>query len=256
LEDSFRLEMGCSEEEARRLADAARQRVPEIARTSEDSDEDLLLRLRDPRIFGAYVDSLLADRSLPEALRISLAERVFDLLPLPRTEGEVILVEARAPQGLLALAAFLVRAEALTVLHALHLVYAVFLDRRLLMNVDRRTRSVVLWRILEGTEPGLGLRTLYACLHLATVPESEAHGELRRLLRSHDVPEEVKASLARIVASEDGGVAALTRLAVDEGLLPPDVEDVHSPEVVANIPRLPARLAALGRRWLARRDDR
>ncbi len=220
--------------------------------STEDSEEDLVLRFQDPRVFGDFAESLIADRGLPENVRIAAVERTFDLLPLPRTEGEVILVGARGPLRLLALAAFLSQEDAFTVLHAMHVVYAVFLDRSLLDNVPRTTRAAVLDGILRLSEATDGLRLLYIALHLGLVPEPEAHEVLRNVLKSRVLSDSFKHALAAAVAADDGGLAALMRVAQDEGLLPAELGDADAPDVVANIPRMPARLAALGKRWLDR----
>ncbi len=252
LAASFRAELGCDGEEAALLANAARVVVARELILHEDTDEDLVVRLRDPRVFGIFAESLVGDRRLRTTTRVALSEHVFDLLPLPLREGDVILVERRAPPGLLALAVVLVEAGAFTALHFLHLVYAVFLDRTLITNVDRATRSDLLQHILGEGEFGEPLRTFYACLHLATVSEPEAHREFRRLLKSRSIADSFKTPLARVTVAKDGGATELVRIAREEGLFPMDVDDVRSPAVLANIPRLPESLRPLGRRWLNR----
>lgn len=252
LAESFRADLRCDASAATRLAGLARDRLPRIASTSEDSDEDLVLRLRDPRVFGEFAGSLIRDAVLPRALREAMAERTFDLLPLPRGEGDVILVESRAPRGLLAIAGFVGDAGALTVLHVMHLVFAVFLDRGIVRDADCKVRDAVLTQVLAQTEANAPLRVLYAAMHLAAVPDAEAHRVFRRILRMRDVDDAVKSSLARAAAAEDGGVAHLLSLSRDEGLVPSEWTDESAPEVIANIPRLPPRLRAPASRWLAR----
>ena len=250
LADAFRAELPCDGAVAASLAARAREHLPRWGGSPEDTDEDLVLRLRDPRAFGAFVEELSTDSTLHPAVLRSLVEHVFDLLPLPRTEGEVIAVESRAPHRLLALAAVLVEGEGLTILHVMHLVYAVFLDRSLVTAVPRQTRSSVLGAILRRSEGEETLRAVYAALHLSAVPESEAATELRRVLDDRAVSPSLQRAIASLASSEDGGQADLSRMARKEGLLPMDLEDPESPEILANIPRLPSRLAAAARQFL------
>lgn len=250
LADALRAELPCDGPVASSLAARARQRLPQWGGTPEDTDEDLVLRLRDPRAFGAFVETLIPDPTLDAVVRRALVEHVFDLLPLPRTEGEVIQVESRAPPHLLALAAVLAEGEGLTILHVMHLVFAVFLDRSLVAAVPRRTRSAVLAAIIRRAEGEEDLRTLYAALHLSAVVESEAASELRRILDDSTIPAGLRRSIASLAASNDGGRGELSRMARKQGLLPSDLEDLQSPEILANIPRLPARLAPAAQRFL------
>ncbi len=252
IADAFRTEIPCDERVAASLAARARERLPQIARSSEDSDEDLVLRLRDPRLFGAFVEGLLADPDVPEGVRWALVEHVFDLLPLPRTEGEVFEVESRAPPHLLALAAGLAGAEGLTVLHVMHLVYAVFLDRSLVRGVPRRVRSDVLRAILARTEAEEGLRLFYAALHLSAVSEREATSEVKHILDLAAIPPSLRRRIASLAVAEDGGRAELAHLAQKEGLVPSDLEDLQSPEILANVPRLPGGLAEPAQAYMAR----
>lgn len=252
LAESFRADLRCSDAVARVLADLARERVPRLAGSSEDTEEDILLRLRDPRTFGAFVGSVLSDPRVTSAARRALLEQVFDLLSVPRTEGEVIAVETRAPRNLLPLADELAASEGLSVLHVMHLVYAVFLDRSLLAEAPRDKRADVFRAVAVGTESGEALRTLYAGLHLATVPQEEAVREFRWLLRSPEVPLGMRRSLAEMAASEDGGQTSMARLAQREGLLPSDLGETQTPVIAANIPCLSEKLAAAGRRFLKR----
>lgn len=255
LSESFRADLRCGHGDAGRLASLARERVPQIVQAEDDSDEDLVLRLQDARILGSFAESLLADRHLAESTRGALVERVFDLLPLPRSEGEVFLVESRAPPHLLALARYLHQTDSMTVLHVMHLVYAVFLDRSLLRNVPRATRSAVLEAVVRGSDASEGLRLLYSALHLAAVPKGEARSEFRRILRSRVVPPNLRRSLARLAASEDGGVADLAQVAQAEGLLPGELADAEAPAVLVNIPRMLPALAPSARRFLGRSVD-
>lgn len=252
LVEMFRSELPCSEDVAVILADLARRKLPRLVGSAEDSDEDLVLRLRDPRVFGEFVESVEGEARVSAPARNALVEHVFDLLPLPRTEGEVIAVETRAPRRLLSFAAALAATGELTVLHIMHLVYAVFLDRFLVLEVPRTVRSSVLRAVVAEGGSGEPLRILYAGLHLSAVPEPEAAAELRRILTGTAVPDPVRRSLASLAAAEDGGQTQLTRWAQREGLIPEDLEEGQAPSILANIPRLPARLRSAGRRFLER----
>lgn len=233
------------------LAGLAREVVPRLLGTAEDSEEDLLLRLRDPRVFGGFVESVGDDPRVNPSLRRAMVEHVFDLLPLPRTEGEVIAVETRAPRHLLSLAASLAAADGLSVLHVMHIVYAVFLDRSLVAEVPRRTRSALLRAVVAERESGEGLRVLYASLHLSAIPEPEAASEFRRILKAPSVSPDLRRVLATVAAANDGGLGTLTRLAQREGLLPDDLKDADAPSVLASIPRLPTKLSAVAQRYLS-----
>ena len=160
---------------------------------------------------------------------------------------------ARAPPRLLSLAARLAESGGLSVLHVMHLVYAVCLDRSLPSNVSRPTRTAVYRALLAQGDASENLRALYAGLHLASVPEPEAAAEFRRTLRSREGPESVRRLLASAAAAGDGGRAILAAVARREGLLPSDLPEAEAPAVLVNIPRLPERLAAAGRRYLERR---
>lgn len=254
LVDAFRSELPCGDAEAHILAALARDRVPRLAGSPEDTEEDVILRLRDPRLFGEFVESVTADPRVAAATQVLLLEHVFDLLPLPRTEGEVIAVETRAPRHLLSFAAALIPAGGLSVLHVMHLVYAIFLDRSLVLAVPRPTRSAVLHAIVAEGGSGESVRVLYAALHLASVSESEAAGELRRILGDSTIPIALRRSLAVLAADEDGGQEPLVRMAQREGLIPEVAEDPPGPSVLASIPRLPEQLRSAGRRFLEQAD--
>jgi len=254
LEESLLIDLRCGESDAATIASLARDCVPRIVESAEDSDEDLVVRLRDPRVFGEFAVPLLDDSHLSAALRTMLAERVFDLLPLPRGEGDVIVVESRAPSRLLAAAAFLARVDRLSVLHVLHLVYALFLDRGLAMRVDRPIRAFVLGRILDHAAVNEGLRAFYAAMHLASVPEQEAHSEFRRTLNEPSIPITLKSALVQLAEEPDRGTARLLSIARDEGLLPSEPIGSDEPLAVVNIPRMPERLRAVARRWRGRNE--
>lgn len=252
LAEAFRSEIPCAPSVAIRLAALAREHLAGLGGGSEDSDQDVVLRLRDPRTFGLFAEAVLEDRRIGADVRDAVVEHVFDLLPLPRSEGEVIDVGARAPPRLLLLAHRLAESEGLTVLHVMHLVYAVFLDRSLPLNVPRPIRSELYHAVLAQRDASEELRALYACLHLATLSDSEAVAQFRRTLRSRAYPPTLRRSLAGVAAAEDGGRSAITVLAQREGLVTSDLSDPQAPSMLANIPRLPENLAAVGRRYLER----
>src|SRR3970040_2453316 len=107
-------------EDADILAARARGLLPTLTGSQDDSPEDMAVRLRDPRIFGTFVCLLLPEEGIGPAAKIALAEHAFALLPLPGSEGDVILVGSRAPPRLLALAGFLSDEGRLNVLHVMH----------------------------------------------------------------------------------------------------------------------------------------
>ena len=253
LADALRAEIPCDPVVAPRLAALARQQLARLGGTAEDSDQDLLVRLRDPRSFGAFAEVASTDSEVPVGARIAILEHAFDLLPLPRSEADVIEVETRAPPRLLALALRLAQTGGLTVLQVMHLVYAVFLDRSLVRRVPRRVRASLYRHVLAQTDVAEPLRVLYACLHLAAVPEAEAVSEFRWTLRSRALRASLRAALLSVAAAEDGGRAALAAMAQREGLLPGDRPDTQTPEIVANVPRLPDKMGAAARRYLRRR---
>ncbi len=64
LTASFEADLRCPREEAELLAALAREHLPGMGGTAEDSDEDLVLRLRDPGMIGGFVEALLSNRGL------------------------------------------------------------------------------------------------------------------------------------------------------------------------------------------------
>jgi hypothetical protein len=252
LHEAFRSDLRCGDLDAARLVDLARERLPRMVGSPDDSDEDLVVRIRDPRVFGEFAIPLLGEPGVSPSLRTLLAERTFDLLPLPRGEGDVIVVEARAPARLFDAAAFLAREDRLSVLQVLHLVYAVFLDRGLVSRVGRQVRSSVLAAILGHGEVNEDLRAFFAAMCLASVPEPEAHASFRRILRDPSIPGSLKASLARLAEDPDLARSRLALIAREEGLVPSGAGENEETQVIANIPRLPGRLVPLARRWRLR----
>ncbi len=252
LAEAFQSEIPCEAGVAALLASLAREHLGQLGGGPEDSDADLTVRLRDPRVFGAFAETVFEDRRAGASAQDAVLEHVFDLLPLPRTELELIDVEARAPPRLLALAWRLAESEGLTVLHVMHLVYAVFLDRSLILNVPRSVRSAVYRAVLGVGDASEDLRVLYACLHLATVSEAEGAAEFRATMRLRTLRPSLRQSLASVAASEDGGRSALTVVAQREGLVPSEPGEAPRATILANIPRLPERLAGPARKLLGR----
>ncbi len=252
LADALRSEIPCDASAATLLSTLVREQVRRLGGSPEDSDADLVVRLRDPRTYGDFVERAVEDPRTVPGLREALLEHVFDLLPLPRTEGDVIEVERRAPPRLLALANRLAGSSGVSVLHIMHLVYAVFLDRSLFLNVPRPVRSELYRAVVGQSDAAVDLRILYAGLHLATVPEAEAVSELRRSLRSRGGSENLRRALATLVSGADGGRAALAAAARREGLMSGGALDDQEPVFVANIPRMPTKLAVVGRKYLQR----
>ena len=248
LIEFFCADVACDPRDAVRLAAKARGFFAREPASADDAAEDLAVRLQDPRTFGLFAEPLLRDRRLRAATRRALADRVFDLLPIAPAESEVFLVDARAPPRLLAFAAHLAAMESFFELHLLHLVYAAFLDRPLVTRVPRAVRAAVLACALRFSRSAPTHALLYATLHLAAVPAGEAAVELRRLLRSPEVPSPLKRSLAAIAAADDGGAAEWLLLAQREGLLPQDM-DAESPGALANVPRQHRSLRRPARDW-------
>jgi len=244
LAASFLEDLRCSATDGTRLADLARGRRASFGGSSEDGDEDLVVRLLDPRAFGTFAGDLLADGGLGTDTRTALAERAFDLLSLPGREDEAFSVEARAPPNLLAFARHLVTTGAFTPFHLLHIVYAVFLDRSLVTAVDRDVRSAVLVHVAATASPDDRVSALYVSLHLSALEESEATAELRTLFESRITRWPFKRLVASVVAPDVRGVVAWVQLAQGEGLLPTGLDPQDS-SIHANLPRMHAAFGPL-----------
>jgi len=244
LSASFVDDLKCSDAEGARLAHLAREHRNSYGGTYEDGDEDLVVRLRDPRAFGTFAGDFLGDGALAAETRKALAERAFDLLAIPRHEDEPFSVETRGPQNLIALARHLIAASAFTPLHLLHIVYAVFLDRSLVAAVDREARSAVLAHVAASASSDDRVSALYVSLHLSALEEPEATAELRSLFESRIARWPFKRLVASVVAPDVRGVAAWVQLAQGEGLLPTDL-DPQDPSIHANLPRMHAAFAPL-----------
>jgi len=245
----FTEEFGCAAADGQRLAVLAREQRASFGGTSEDGEEDLVVRLREPRAFGAFAGECIEEGSLAERTRVTMAGRVFDLLSLPRSEDEAFSVAMRAPPNLLVFARHLARADEFTPLHFLHLVYAIFLDRGLVAAVDADVRSGVLEDVAAAALPDDRVSALYVSLHLSAVEEPEAMEELRTLLESGAVRWPFKRLVAGVVAPDVRGVAAWVQLAQDEGLLPTGL-DPQDPSIHANLPRMHTAFAPLVMKWI------
>jgi len=244
LSASFVDDLKCSNAEGARLAHLAREHRTSFGGTSEDGDEDLVVRLRDPRAFGTFAGDRLADDWLAAETRMALAERAFDLLAIPRHEDEPFSVETRGPHNLIALARHLIAASAFTPLHLLHIVYAVFLDRSLVAAVDRETRSAVLAYVAASASSDDRVSALYVSLHLSALEEPEATVELRSMFESAVPRWLFKRLVASVVAPDIRGVAAWVQLAQGEGLLPTDLDPLD-PSIHVNLPRMHAAFGSL-----------
>jgi len=248
LTASFVADLRCTGEEGQRLARFARDRLAIFGGSTEDSDEDLVVRLRSPEGFGAFAGGFLEDEGLAVGTRTAMAWRAFDLLTIPRREDEAFSVEARAPRNLLAFARHLIRVDAFTPLHLLHLVYAVFLDRGLISAVDGDVRADVLLHVASTAFPEDRASALYVSLHLSALEEAEAVQMLRAVLEASTVRWPFKRLVAKVAAPDVRGVAAWVRLAQDEGLLPMTL-DPQDPSLHANLPRMHASFAELVASW-------
>ena len=64
------------------------------AMASELSDEDVVTRLQDPRAFGLFARRV-HDARVSREVKIAVAERAFDLIPIPASETAAFRVEER-----------------------------------------------------------------------------------------------------------------------------------------------------------------
>jgi len=222
------------------------------ARASELSDEDVIARLQDPRAFGLFARRVL-DARVSREVKIGVAERAFDLIPIPATEHAAIRVEERTPPGLLRIVRFLLENEAFTVLHLLHLVYAAFLDSALLRTADRVTRTWVLMAIVTREELPETSRLLAAFQFLAAMAPRDAASAFDAIGKARRVSRTVRTGLAVAASGSDGGRAWFAAVAVQEGLLPPlGVSEASRMEFEARVPALPENVRSRARRWLER----
>jgi len=222
------------------------------ARASELSDEDVIARLLDPRAFGLFARRVL-DARVSREVKIGVAERAFDLIPIPATEHAAIRVEERTPPGLLRIVRFLLENEAFTVLHLLHLVYAAFLDPALLRTADRTTRTWVLMAIVAREELPETSRLIAAFQLLAAMAPRDAASAFDAIGKARHVSPTVRTGLAVAASGSDGGRSWFAAVAVQEGLLPPSGDSEASRmEFEARVPALPEGVRSRALRWLER----
>lgn len=256
LQEEFPLIAG----EARVLHHLAYEAVAEFQRSldpaaqaAELSDEDVLARLNDPRAFGLFAHRVLASRVSREA-KIGVAERAFDLIPIPASEHAAFPVEERTPPGLLRLARFLLENEAFTVLHLLHLIYAAYLDPQILRGSDRRTRTWVLMAVMAREELPDTERLLAAFQFLAAMSPRDAASAFHGIVSAKYVRTSVRSGLAAAASGSDGGRAWFAAVAGQEGLLPTSTpSEASAVEFEARVPAIPENVRARAREWLAAR---
>ena len=226
------------------------------ARASELSDEDVISRLQDPRPFGLFAHRVLDARVSREA-KIAVAERAFDLIPIPATEHIAFPVEERTPPALLRIVKYLLENESFTVLHLLHLIYASFLDPKVLQDADRRTRTWVLLAIMVREELPETPRLLAAFQFLASMAPRDAAAAFDGILKARFVSSTVRSGLAAAASGSDGGRTWFAAVATEEGLLPPmDASGAGALEFEARVPALPENVRGRARRWLERHPAR
>jgi hypothetical protein len=222
------------------------------ARASELSDEDVISRLQDPRAFGLFARRVL-DARVSREVKIAVAERAFDLIPIPVGEHVAFRVEERTPPALLRFVKFLLENEAFTVLHLLHLVYAAFLEPKVLREADRHTRTWVLVAIMSREELPETPRLLAAFQFLASMAPRDAGSAFDGILKAKFISRTVRSGLAAAASGSDGGRAWFAAVASDEGLLPPSREsDASAVELEARVPSLPESVRGRARKWLER----
>ena len=222
------------------------------ARASELSDEDVVARLLDPRAFGLFARRVL-DARVSREVKIAVADRAFDLIPIPASEHAVLRVDERTPPGLLRLVRFLLENEAFSVLHLLHLVYASFLDPELLRRSDRATRAWVLMAIVARGEFPEAQRLLASFQFLASMAPRDAASAFDGIVKAKFVSPTVRSGLAAAASSSDGGRAWFEAVAVQEGLVSPATgSEVSDVERAARVPVLPENVRVRARRWLER----
>jgi len=220
------------------------------------SDEDVIARLHEPRAFGLFARRVM-DSRVSREVKIAVAERAFDLIPLPASEFDAFPAAERTPLGLLRLARFLLENEAFTVLPLLHLVYAAFLDLSIIRVADRETRSWVLMAIVAREELPQTMRLLLAFQFLAAMPPRDAGAALEAIFRGRFVDAGTRTSLATIASASDGGRAWFAGTAVQEGLLPPSTDSKASEiEFEARVPAIPESVRARAARWLAKHAEK
>ena len=245
--------------ETRVLAFLARDAVADFQRSldstaeaSELSDEDVIARLQDPRAFGLFARRVL-DARVSREVKIAVAERAFDLIPIPASESAAFRVEERTPPGLLRIVRFLLENEAFTVLHHMHLIYAAFLDPEVLRGADRSTRTRVVMAIIARGELPEAQRLLAAFQFLAAMAPRDAASAFDAIVKGRFVSPTVRSGLAAAASGSDGGRAWFVAAAVQEGLIPPPKDsEASSVELEARVPALPESVRTRARKWLER----
>jgi len=222
------------------------------ANASELSDEDVVSRLQDPRAFGHFARRV-HDARVSREVKLAVAERAFDLIPIPTSEHAAFRVEERTPPGLLRLVRFLLENEAFSVLHLLHLIYAAFLDAGVLREADRQTRTWVLMAIVAREELPDTQRLLAAYQFLAAMAPRDAAAAFDAIAKARFVSPAVRTGLAAALSGSDGGRSWFAAVAVQQGLLPPgDGSEASRLEFEARVPALPENVSARARKWLER----
>ncbi len=223
------------------------------AKASELSDEDVIARLQDPRAFGLFARRVL-DARVSREVKIAVAERAFDLIPIPASEDVAFRVDERTPPGLLRIARVLLENEEFTVLHLYHLVYASFLDLRILREADRRTRTWVLMAIVSREELPDAARLLAAFLFLSAMSPRDAASAFHGIAGARFVSLRVRSGLAAAASGSDGGRAWFAAVAAQEGLLPRSTASgPETAEFEARVPAMPEPVRERARAWLADR---
>lgn len=236
---------------------ADHQRTLDPRATAADlSDEDVLARLQEPRAFGLFARRVI-DSRVSREVKIAVAERAFDLIPLPASEFDAFPAADRTPPSLLRLARFLLENGAFTVLHLLHLVYAAFLDLSVVRAANRTTRSWVLMAIVAREELPPVMRLLLAFQFFAAMPPRDAASALEAVFRARFVDGGTKTGLATIASASDGGRAWFAATAVQEGLLPPSTDSKASEiEFAARVPAIPDSVQVRARKWLVEHAEK
>ena len=225
------------------------------AKASELSDEDVVARLQDPRAFGLFARRV-HDARVSREVKIAVAERAFDLIPIPATEHDAFRVAERTPPGLLRIVRFLLENESFSVLHLLHLIYAAFLDADVLRSADRQTRTWVLMAIVAREELPETQRLIAAFQFLAAMSPRDAAAAFDGIAKAKYVSPSVRTGLAAALSGSDGGRTWFAAVAVQEGLLPPGNEsDASKMEFEARVPRLSEVVVTRARKWLERHGN-
>lgn len=223
------------------------------AEASELSDEDVIARLQDPRAFGLFARRVL-DSRVSREVKVAVAERVFDVIPIPASEDVAFRVDERTPPGLLRIARVLLENEEFTILHLLHLVYAAFLDPRILRGADRRTRTWVLMAIMSREELPDTARLLGAFLFLAAMSPRDAASAFHGIVSAKFVGIGVRSGLAAAASGSDGGRSWFAAVAAQEGLLPrSSVSEPPTAEFEVRVPAMPEAVRERARAWLTDR---